>query len=165
MSDRILGDLNEPVWFEFSGHKDAQKDIEENVNSLSGKMFLTAIKNVFLDNGWSESTERYDSEISAEDWGWYVFLQHEGALMMLGTHVLLSLELSEDEGYADYLKEDWIDCGLSVRHFHKRTLIDRLRGRNKADPAVHEKAFLSIWHILSSLDYIRNLSNEPLEGQ
>ena len=154
-------DLNEPMWFQFTGHKDSRADIEENVNSFSGKTLLSSLKQTLLENGWTESTERYDSDIFAEDWGWCVFLRHEEALMMLGTHVLSDDELSEDEGHLKYLDEDWIDCGLSVHHFHKRTLGDRLRGRNKADPAVRESAFKSIWNTLSGRDDIRDLSSRP----
>jgi hypothetical protein len=152
--------FHEPIWFQFSGHKDDQNHVEENVNSFSGKTFLIACKEALLVNGWSESIERYDSKVFAEDWGWCLFMRHESALMMLGAHVLLSSDLSEDDEYRDYLAAEWIDCGLSVTHFHKRTLGDRLRGRNKVDPLVQEKAYRSIWDTLASLNYVRDLSIE-----
>lgn len=159
MADVLPENLHEPIWFQLSGHKDARDEIEDNVNSLSGKTFLSKFKDVLLHNGWSKSTERYDSEVFAEDWGWCLFMRHEGALIMLGTHVL-SPDLSDDEGYQEYLNDDWVDCGLSVEHFHKRTLADRVRGRNKADPTVQERAFRSIWNTLSGLSYVSGLSDQ-----
>ena len=159
MTDISPKDLYEPIWFQFTGQKDGRNAVEENVNSLSGKEFLSAFKNALLNKGWSESTERYDSEVFAEDWGWCLFLQHQEALMMLGAHVH-SPDLSEDDGYNEYLNEEWVDCGLSVEHFHWRTLGDRLRGRNKADPKVHEKAFRSVWDTLSDLNYVRDVQTE-----
>lgn len=159
MTEILPDDLHEPIWFQFSGYKDDRSEIEENVNFLSGKVLLIEFRNVLLHNGWSECTERYDSEVFPEDWGWCVFMRHEGALIMLGAHVISS-DLSNDEGYQEYLNHDWVDCGLSVEHFHKRTLGDRIRGRNKVDPAVHERAFRSISSTLSGLSYIRDLSAE-----
>lgn len=164
MTDSLPDDLNEPIWFEFSGHKDTPDDIEDNVNSISGRAILAALKAALLDAGWSESTERYDSEVFAEDWGWCVFLCHEDALMMLGMYTFAG-DLSADEDYQEYLQTDWTDGGVLVEHFHKRSLMDRLRGRNKADPKVHEKAYQSVWDTLSGLDYIRNLSFDHPEDR
>lgn len=159
MSVILPDDLKQPISFEFSGHKDAPDEIEDNVNAVSGKTLLQAFKVVLLDNGWSESTERYDSEVFAEDWGWCVFLRHEENLMMLGMHVLAE-NLFEDKDYKEYLDRDWVEGGIFVEPFHKRTLIDRLRGQNRADPTAHERAFRSIWDTLAALSYIRNLSTE-----
>ena len=159
MSDELTNDPRGPIWFQFSGHKDTPGDIAENINSFGGKSLLLALKSRLWDQPLSKSTERYDSEVFAEDWGWCVFLRHEGALIMLGTHVL-SGDLSDDEAYSDYVSADWIECGLSVEHFHRRSLGDLLRGRNKADPDIRTRAFESIWKELSRLAYIRALSLE-----
>ncbi|MEJ8560436.1 hypothetical protein QTO30_03770 [Yoonia sp. GPGPB17] len=157
MTEEPTKDLSEPIWFEFSGHKDTQADIEDNVNAISGKRFLEALKTALLSDGWSESTERYDSEVFPEDWGWCVFLRHEEALMMIGSHVLENSDTDTDS-YQAYLNLDWIEAGVSITHFHKRSLGDRFRGRNKADPTVHEKAYRSVMSVLKSLSYVRCVS-------
>jgi hypothetical protein len=162
MTRPVVEDLSEPIWFQFSGHKDSKDDVEENVNLISGKSILNALKAALLKSGWSVSTERYDSTVFAEDWGWCVFLRHGEALIMLGMHVLYD-DVSQDGEYQQYLTEEWIDGGLSVEHFHKRTLGDRLRGRNKVDPEVFKKVYRSVWDTLSGLDYIRGLSCEHPE--
>jgi hypothetical protein len=98
--------------FDLDGLRDSPEDMAENVNDLSGKRLMMAVRDGFVAAGYACDT------VDAEDWGWYFYAVRNGARYLCGGQT--------DQG----------ETTASGRVFvqHERGLFDRLRGRNRPDP-------------------------------
>jgi hypothetical protein len=112
--------------FMLTGHADTAADLEENVNGFGGKRMLEAIRHRLVERGYE-----YDPEVGAEDWGWYFDARRNGRTYLCGAHVM------RDAGDGD---GDTTEAQAFLDH--QRGLLDKLFGRNKADPTVDAAADL-----------------------
>ncbi len=125
--------------FELTAFRDAPSVLEENVNQLAGKALLNEIRKGFV------AAEYQCDDVGAEDWGWYFYAKRNGSTYLCGAQT--------EQGPEDHETEKPLWGSAFVEH--ERGLMDRLRGRNRPDPADNSAETLK--QVLSGLPGLLNL--------
>ena len=134
----------EVLYFETNAFRDPPERVADNINSIEGYRFCEAMQDALRARGF-ECQEVFD-----EDFGW-AFFTRQGAAEWFCT---ASLEVSEEgaeiveidfsevsdepEGETFFRAADGVEMSAHVAATKRRSLMDRLRGRNRQtddDPA------------------------------
>jgi hypothetical protein len=126
--------------FMLTGYPDTATDLEENVNGIGGKQMLEALRRRLSTAGYT-----CDPEVGAEDWGWYFGAARNGRNYLCGGHVARDAD-------------DSAPCEAQAFLELERGMLDKLLGRNKADPGVDPD--LDLKAALESMPGVAGLTKE-----
>jgi hypothetical protein len=123
--------------FQLTGYADTAADLAENVNGIGGKRLLEAIRLRLSERGYD-----CDAEVGAEDWGWYFGARRNGRTYLCGAHVNHDPDTDDQTDAQAFLEL-------------QRGFLDRLFGRNQADPQADPGADLAA--VLTSLPQVAEI--------
>lgn len=115
---------------------DPAKELPNPVNPIAGQALLLWLREHLAAAGWTAT------EPAAEDWGWYMYASRDAAHYLIGASG--DADLPDEPATARHAPQprdiEWV-----VQIERRRSLTDKLLGRNKPAPSDPLTAALAGW--------------------